>query len=214
MPPLDRRPLRDEIRDLLTTELMWGKLKPDRPISLSSISEELGVSRTPVREALIALEQEGLVRSEQGTGFVATPLNKDRARDLYQLIAALEKLALSWSGAFDEEQLERLRSLDGERATEDDPHRLVRLDMEWHRALVAGCRNDWLRQILHNVRIQLYRYEFAYMSEASSKTEALKEHRHIRRLLEDGQVKKAADHLPHHWAKGLNFLKENIASTR
>lgn len=206
MNELNRRPLRDRIREELTEQLLFGGLEPNAPIRPSPLAETLGVSRTPVREALIALEREGLVEADPGSGFVAAELDRDTARDLYEIIPLLEAQALQWSEGFDQGRLNRLQRLDSKRRRQDDPRILVSVDRQWHSILVEKCRNQELIKNLDRLRWRIYRYEYAYMSQDPTNREALWEHERIRSLLRENRLDRAADLLPAHWEKGLEFL--------
>lgn len=208
MSGLDRQPLRERIREKLTEKLLFGGLEPDAPIRLSPLADTLGVSRTPVREALIALEREGLVKAEQGSGFVAAELDPDTARDLYELIPVLEGKALHWSEPFDQHDLDELERLDIRRRNESKPQVLLSVDRAWHSVLVQGCHNAELIRNLERLRWRIYRYEYAYMSQDRSNRESIREHERIRGLLRENRIDQAADLLTQHWNKGIDFLDE------
>ena len=76
-----------------------GTLAPDQRLDEMGLAIAIGTSRTPVREALIALEQEGLVRSRPNHGFSVAPLDEDLVRQLYPILGALEATAVELSGA-------------------------------------------------------------------------------------------------------------------
>src|SRR3954467_9053025 len=90
-----RSSLREGIRDMIVRQ----ELLPGRSIGEVALSRKLGVSRTPVREALLALEQDGLVRSRHGRGFTVVPLTRQEAADTYPIIWSLERLAIETDGA-------------------------------------------------------------------------------------------------------------------
>lgn len=87
-------PLREELRQAVLQRILRGVLPPGSRIIESKLSEELGVSRTPLREALLHLEQQGFVRSDLARGFSVEPLSQQEVREIYPIIWTLEGLAL------------------------------------------------------------------------------------------------------------------------
>src|SRR5258708_14999551 len=94
---IERRPLREQIKDVLLERLGRGEFDPDQAINEVHLAAELGVSRTPLREALIGLEREGIILSERGKGFRFAPMSPQEFRDLTTIVATLESLALELS---------------------------------------------------------------------------------------------------------------------
>ena len=85
---------RDQVRDALRAMILDGQIRSSSRIEEVDIGESLGVSRTPVREALIALEQEGLVRSRPNRGFIVAPADADLVSEAFPVLGALEAAAL------------------------------------------------------------------------------------------------------------------------
>ena len=94
---IERRNLRSQVRSELLDRMRTGLAKPGESINEVQLAAELGVSRTPLREALIALESEGQITSENGKGFRFVPLSASEFEDLAPVMAALESLALELS---------------------------------------------------------------------------------------------------------------------
>lgn len=95
--PIENRPLREQVKEELIKRLGRGTIATNSPINEGQLATELGVSRTPLREALITLEREGVITSERGKGFRFTPLSAREFRDLSAIVATLEALALESS---------------------------------------------------------------------------------------------------------------------
>ena len=85
-------------RALLSQPILEGRLEPDSCLNEVHLADELGVSRTPLREALSRLRQTGLVLSKPNRGFFVAPLSGAEARDLYELLAVLKANALELAG--------------------------------------------------------------------------------------------------------------------
>src|SRR5262245_11264637 len=95
--PIERRPLREQIREELLRRLDRGDFTAGTDVNEATLAVELGVSRTPLREALITLAGEGVLESNQGRGFSFAPVSRKEFRELCEIVAALEALALDSS---------------------------------------------------------------------------------------------------------------------
>lgn len=204
MPSLiTRNPLRSQVRKVLLDRLYSGDLQVGSSINETRLSDDLGVSRTPLREALLTLEFEGLVESSQGKGFSVPPLSEDTARDLYLLVGWLEGAAIRNEGLITREQLEELESLDREmreeRAAGHDDE-AIQLDMEWHALLVGSCGNREALEVLELLRRRLYLYEFLLASGNSAAQQTLDNHHaEIIEALEKKNPNLAVELVKHHW---------------
>lgn len=211
MSVISRQPLRSQIRSHLVERLLGGDLEPGSQLNESQLTEELGVSRTPLREALLQLEFEGLLRSTPGKGFSVAPLERDEMEHLFDLGVELESLAIRMAGGADEGTLERMREINEERAgvLRDGGERdeLVALDDRWHRLLVSGCDNDQLQEMLRLVRNRLYRYVYAFEGHQGEVEEAVRDHEEIMEALEEGDTDRAVARLQHHWEAGQEAMR-------
>src|SRR5215469_8782888 len=91
---IERKTLRSQVREELLERMRAGDVRPGESINEVQLAAELGVSRTPLREALIALESEGQIESENGKGFRFVPLSAREFEELAPIMATLEGLAL------------------------------------------------------------------------------------------------------------------------
>jgi len=203
---LSREPLREQVRTLVLDWLLRGELAAGSNISESRLAERLGISRTPLREALHKLEYEGFLSSEPGKGFSVRPLDPGTAEDLYRTSGALESLALENAGIPDESLLRELERLDEERRAssgEHDAEQVVRADHRWHQLLVSGCSNEVLLEILAFVKTRLIRYEYLFADDPSRPGgRGLEEHAGIIARLRAGKLGEARDLLEAHFERG------------
>lgn len=215
MAVIPRQLLRGQIRSHLVERLLEGDLEPGSQLNESELAEELGVSRTPLREALLQLKFEGLLRSEPGKGFSVAPLESEEMEDLFSLGAELESLAIRSSDPLGADAIAELRRINAERAEllrrDGDRDQLVRLDDRWHRLLVSECSNGQLREFLRLVRNRLYRYVYHFSGERSEVEAAVGEHESIADALEDGDVEAAAERLREHWLAGQRAMRQLMA---
>lgn len=141
----DHRLLRDDVADALRDAILDGKMAPGTRLIESAIAEQMGVSRGPVREALVELERQGLVVMEPHRGAVVRPMQPRDAWEVYTLRAELEALAIRQGREYwgDEEisalrqvltRMEALRDEDGQAAA-------AKLDLEFHGLVCGVSRN-------------------------------------------------------------------------
>jgi DNA-binding GntR family transcriptional regulator len=202
-----RQPLRDQVRANLTHRLLAGSLRPGARLRDSALAVELGVSRTPVREALLRLEREGIVSADLGHGFVVCPLTSREVREKYPIMWTLEILALRSSPLPSAQRLRRLRRLNEGIAREhSDLARRVELDTEWHALLLSDCPNASLTEMMGTLKASIRRYEIAYMHDAGPASESIEHHDHILVALEARDVDRAAMWLERNWAIGVDSL--------
>ena len=202
-----RAPLRRQIRERLVEGLLRGSPPPGSSINESTLSAELGVSRTPLREALLALERERLVSYEPGRGFFVRPLGVTEAAELYPMLWTLEQLALRSAALRPAADLDALDALNGElRGAAGDPDAMLTLDARWHRGLVEPCTNRRLRETLETMRSQAFRYEYAFAGESGHGFGRVEQHEAITASLRTGNLAAAIETLERHWRGGLDLV--------
>jgi DNA-binding GntR family transcriptional regulator len=183
--------------------IVYGRLAPGARIAEGPLAERLGVSRTPVREALQRLRQEGLL-IEVGGGaglrgrLAVAPLQRERMEELYTLAAAIEALAVRGISNMDAPQREKLaKRLEGierafhaaaRRRTPEFDH-LFELHQAFHRALVEAAAGPETRAVLRTVKSQMDRYEWFYAPMAGPDfTPTRREHAAIVRAVRRGNA--------------------------
>lgn len=190
-----------------------GKLEPSSRLNESELAEQIGVSRTPLREALIELERAGMVEFRQGKGFSVRPLDYDRAEELFEVIGWMESAALQLAGRPDDEQLRDLGELNTRRLEETEPAALVELDVEWHESLLRTCENTELQKFLGQIRRRIDRYQYAFMLKRDQVRTAVDQHEQILTALRDGKLGQAARILREHWYVGFDRVAEAFGGT-
>lgn len=206
---IDRSPLRTRIQHVLLEKILDGELEPGEQVNLSEVADDLGVSRTPLREALLGLQQEGFVGYTPGKGFRLLPLSAREAVNLYQIAGTLEALALDTTApsSFDEliGDLEhansRLREVQGQ------PTAMIKWDGHFHTTLISCSSNDDLVNLIGRIRARLYRYrlygyEYVVSQGSPAKRRSIGEHAQIIESLADGDIDRATDALEKHWNRG------------
>ena len=156
----------DRIYEILLREIVEGGLAPGTRLVEGRLAERLGVSRTPLREALFRLHQEGFVLTSAGRGFSVKPLDDNEARELFPILSALEGLALSMAGPLLALDVEALREANRALAPlSRRPLAAIDADTAFHELLLRRCPNASLLEMIAGVRRRLLRYEYVYMAD-------------------------------------------------
>ncbi|HUG98763.1 MAG TPA: GntR family transcriptional regulator [Gammaproteobacteria bacterium] len=209
---IQRQNLRDQVREELIEWLSDGRLGPGQRLEEERLSRALGVSRTPLREALANLTSEGLVEAIPRRGFRVPKLSAERVRDLFPVIGSLEGLALRLSGA---RALELASGLDGlnERLVLPhlSPRQRAEIDRRWHEMLVSRNPNRELATLLERTRSRVRPYAGSWERGATDIEASRAEHAEIARLLGSGQVDEAAEAVLRHWVRAIRVVTAWIA---
>jgi DNA-binding GntR family transcriptional regulator len=211
---IERKSLRSQVREELLARMRSGEVQPGEGINEVQLATELGVSRTPLREALIALESEGQIESENGKGFRFVSLSAQEFEDLAPVMAALESLALELSPADELRTIgARLARLSAEFDQEVVEHALVvSKDDEWHGIMLSACPNRRLLDVIASVRGAFHRYESLLVPNDVMVERVAAEHAEIARHLADGDVPGAIVALKANWMNGMRRILDNASS--
>ena len=204
---ITRVPLRDQVHRALVARILSQDLVPGRRLSDSVLAGELGVSRTPVREALVRLEGEGFLGCDVGRGFFVKPLTAREVEEVYPMVWTLEALGLRTAFPYTSAALAELERLNAQLAdAAGDAARHVELDVAWHRALVAGSGNELLLSTLDAFKGTIHRYEYAWLQGLRTAPSSVADHARIAERLAAGDPDGAAALLEAHWMRGIGDL--------
>ncbi|MDF9407060.1 MAG: putative HTH-type transcriptional regulator YdfH [Pelotomaculum sp. PtaB.Bin013] len=189
------KPLRELVFESLREAILLGRLKPGERLMEVQLAEEMGVSRTPVREAIRKLELDGFVIMVPRKGaYVAGITLKDIA-DVFEVRAALEGMAagLAAERITDEEldQLERSLVQIRESQSGDNINAVVEGDTAFHDIIYQASRNQQLVQIITHLREQIQRFRMTSLSQPGRSKFALDEHKKIVEAISDRDVELA-----------------------
>ncbi len=211
---IERKNLRSQVRDELLARMRAGLVRPGEGINEVQLAAELGVSRTPLREALIALESEGQITSENGKGFRFVPLSAKEFEELAPVMAALESLALELSPIDELKRIgRRLMDVSAEFQQEVVEHALViTKDDEWHAIMLSACPNQRLLDVIEGTRGAFHRYESLLVPNDVMIERVAAEHAEIARHLAEGDVPAACVALKANWMNGMRRILDNASS--
>ncbi len=209
-------PLRDVVFKTLRQAILKGELEPGERLMEIQLAERLGVSRTPIREAIRKLELEGLVLMIPRRGAEVAKISEKNLRDVLEVRRSLEELAIDLAcQRIQEEELETLREAQKEFAAAiaaGDAMEIAQTDEKFHEIIYSGTGNQKLMQILSNLREQMYRYRLEYIKDANKRQILLVEHEQILKALSLRHVQEAKlavrEHIDNQEITVLKNLKE------
>ena len=176
-------PLRDVVFYTLRQAILKGELEPGERLMEMQLAEQLGVSRTPIREAIRKLELEGLVLMIPRRGAIVAKITEKDLKDVLEVRASLERLSTKLAcERMEEETIEELR--EAQEAFKaalrgDDITLQAQKDVEFHDVIYKSTNNLRLIQMLNNLREQMYRYRLEYLKDGTSHQKLVEEHEAI-----------------------------------
>jgi DNA-binding GntR family transcriptional regulator len=204
---ISKKPLREDVHALLRERIVKGDILPGDRLQDVQLAAGLGVSRTPVREALLRLEGEGLVESDPNRGFFVARLSRKEVLEVYPIVWVLECLALDSSEPPTSHRIQVLRQINAEMdAVTADPLRRQELDLRWHQALAESCGNERLKEVLAALKQIVRRYECVYMSDSARVRRSVRDHAEILDALGKKKRTLARRLLERHWRAGMDFV--------
>lgn len=213
------KPLREIVFETLREAIISAALKPGERMMEIQLAEEMGVSRTPVREAIRKLELEGFVVMIPRKGAYVAGISMKDIADVFEIRSALEALAAGLAAErITEEELEELeRTLVkiGECVKNNDLEGLIEVDTEFHDILFKATRNERLVQIVSNLREQIQRFRATTLATPGRMKYALEEHKQIVEALSERNIELAQsiarEHIENAENSMLDALKDGIA---
>ena len=176
-------PLRDVVFQTLREAILKGDLRPGERLMELQLAAKLGVSRTPIREAIRMLEQEGLAVTMPRKGAEVARMTEKNMEDVLQIREALDELAVQVAcDKMTDQQLENLTLAmkNFENAIQaGDLKKTAAYDVEFHDIIYESTDNPKLVTLLNNLREQIYRYRVEYLKEKENNTMMIKEHETI-----------------------------------
>ncbi|MDO5518941.1 MAG: GntR family transcriptional regulator [bacterium] len=176
-------PLRDVVFKTLRQAILMGELAPGQRLMEIQLANQLGVSRTPIREAMRKLELEGLVVMVPRKGAQVAKINQKGLNDVLEVRSSLEQLAVELAcDRITNSELNALHEalLKFNKAVEHkDLSEIAETDVVFHDIIYTSTKNDRLIVILNNLREQLYRYRIEYLKDYESHPSLIAEHEAI-----------------------------------
>lgn len=207
-------PLREVVFNTLRDAILKGELNPGEHLMEVQLANKLGVSRTPIREAIRQLEVEGLVVMTPRKGAVVAEITQEDLTDVLEVRKTLEELAvqLACNNITDEEiaklheyHLSFIQAFDCKELTV-----IAKKDEEFHDVIYEATRNKRLIQILNNLREQIYRYRLEYIKEEEKWFMLRDEHENLISAIEQKNVDLAKQIITAHIDNQEHTILENL----
>ncbi len=188
-------PLRDVVFNTLRQAILRGEMEPGERLMEIQLAQKLGVSRTPIREAIRKLELEGLVIMIPRKGAEVAHITEKDMRDVLEVRATLEKLAvtLACKNVTDAKiaELKAANKVFESSIVSKDVVNIVDADVHFHDVIYSMTDNARLIQIINNLREQMYRYRLEYVKDARTHSILISEHNDIINQVRDRNVEAA-----------------------
>lgn len=204
--------MKDEAHQKLRSWIISGKLGPGTKLRDKELSEMLGISRTPVREALLMLESDGLIETKANRWTIVTAIDLDKAEENYSIVWTLEALAMKLAFPnFSVSDIDEMKALNeqfkilvhnGEEAS------ALEMDNAFHNKIIQLSKNEELRKLLVSVKLKIQRIESHYFSQKEFLKTSYDEHCEIIQSIINKDVKRAEDAIVSNWKKSLARLRE------
>jgi len=177
------KPLREIVFETLRDAIINQVLKPGERLMEIQLAEEMGVSRTPVREAIRKLELEGLVVMVPRRGAYVAGISMKDIHEVFEVRGALEALAASLAAERitpeELEEMERQMVKEAEETEANNLRNIVEVDATFHDLLYKAARNQRLLQFVSILQEQLHRFRSASLARPGRSKTALEEHKKI-----------------------------------
>lgn len=213
----NHRPLRELVYEELKKKILVGEITPGTRMMEVELAEEMGVSRTPIREAIRKLEKEGLVTIEPRRGAYASEISVSDIVDVLVVRENLEGLAASLTALkITEEELEELERITtgyDEAVKNNDTSEMILLDEQFHKDIVSFSGNKTLIKLSETVQDLTLRFRYLYYDDFKRYENMPSEHRHIIDAIRSGDSEQAKIAADNHVKKLKEFVMEEGESS-
>lgn len=209
----DQYSLRGKVFHKLREAILNGKYKQNEELRESAIGEELGVSRTPVREAFRQLELEGLIKMIPNKGAYVTGITLKDVQDIYMMRSLLEGLCARWATEYiTEEQLSEMEEniyLSEFHEQRGHMEQIAALDNRFHELMYEACSSKMLEHTLKDFHQYVYRVRKKTLASGNRGHESNHEHKEIMEAIKEGNAAKAEKLANEHMAKAYENMVRN-----
>lgn len=207
-------PLRDVVFNTLREAILRGELVPGERLMELQLAAKLGVSRTPIREAIRMLEQEGLAITIPRKGAIVAGMTEKDMQDVLEIREALEELSVQVAcDKITAEEIEQLQEnmKNFERSLKSgDLKKMAQADVEFHDVIYQATHNPKLVNMLNNLREQMYRYRVEYLKNPKNHEQLLREHEAIYKGIVEKDKASVTDMIRRHISNQVDVVKHII----
>ncbi|MET7017519.1 GntR family transcriptional regulator [Bacillus mycoides] len=214
-----KKPGRVSAKSIVLNQLQdWiieGVLRPDEKINDGELAEALGVSRTPVREALQILELSGLVEMVPGQKTKIAPIKLDDISTIYETMAGLHtiigKQAIHRVTETDIIQLSEINDAFQHAIHEKNSKKTLELDIQFHNTITSIAKNPYLEPFLENMQLHVLRLEYLFFQNFVPASQSIKEHHSIIQALQKQDEKRMEQMMSQNWLRPMKEIQKIIS---
>ena len=202
--------IRKKVYHHIRERILSGEIAPGERLIETRLAQDIGTSRTPIREALHSLELEKLIKSIPRVGYVVEGMNEQEVAQICEIRAVIEALAARW--AIEKSQKKLVRDLSKNVAKQEEAlnkknlQGYVELDAQFHDIIAKLSGSDRLLELVQTLRRHMLRYRTHVVYAFDTAIRSVEGHRRIVNAIEEGDIAMAIDVLQHH----LQQAKEDI----
>lgn len=206
MPPfINHKSLKEQVYEYLRQQLRRGNLRPGDEIKMDKTAQILGISKTPLRDALLQLAMENFVTIKPRRGVYVNPLTLEDIRNAYEIIGALESLAILKAGprltARDLDNMAKLIESMKKAIARDDFDTYYDRNLDFHNIYLSRCSNSELIRMVNTLKKRLYDFPRQSSFIREWEESSIVEHENLLSLLQHGQYEEAARFIRDiHWS--------------
>lgn len=191
----NHKPLREMVYEELKMQILKGSIIPGTRMMEVELAEEMGVSRTPIREAIRKLEKEGLVTIEPRRGAYASMISTEDMVEILEVRQDLEGLAAFFAAdRMTKSQMDELREVSNsynEAVRQGNMEAMIKHDTRFHHIIVESCRNKILVQMIEQLQELVLRFRYIYYDNFKRAENMPEEHEAIVAAISEGDADKA-----------------------
>lgn len=214
---ISRPSMRDEVYNTLLNWIMEGVLAPGEKIVDKELAAQMGVSRTPVREAIRRLEDKGLIESSANRWTRIAEISADDAEEIYPIIWTLEQLAAAEAcknmRAQDIKKMQAANKRLKKAIADHNPVKATKADAELHAVIIERSLNSHLIKTLNDLKIKYRRLEVNFFEKTSYDDSSVKEHEMLIKHLKDKDSDAASALICSNWQKSLERFRALLSET-
>lgn len=208
----DQSSLRGQVFNIIQEDIINGRYEPGDSLVEMKLAEELGVSRTPIREAIRQLELEGLVTYIPNKGVYVTGISEQDIKDIYKIRSLVEGLAVKWAieriEAHQLKELEEIVELMEYYTEKGDMEQVTKLDTQFHDVIYDACKSRVLKNTLRNLLRYIRKARLTSLRVPRRAYQALAEHKQILEAFKSHEPEKGERLMIQHISQAsLNLYK-------
>lgn len=213
-----RKPLREEVYDSLKKSILHGKVKAGQRLIEEQLANQIGISRTPVREAFHKLERDDLVTRLPKGGFAVRQFTKEDVEEIFGIRSALESYAAYLATLHitpdKVSALERKVEESENALKKNDDEKIIQLHTEFHDLLYKSCKSKKLIEMINNYRDYFYRYRSALLHAPNGFKTSIADHRQMLEAMKRKNPRVVERLVRSHLDRGMEIVLKEISEGR